>query len=83
MADRSEALRKELSLVVCKWRDMFATCIEEGQKAQEINSLYSPAAMAELFSSGWSGAMMLAKTLKFVEPLDVFIDLMFNHVLKP
>lgn len=82
MADQSEVLRKELSSVVSKWRDSLAACICEGQKCGEIIDSYSADQLAELFSSGWSGAVMRAKTLKSPEPLDVFIELMFGYVLK-
>lgn len=82
MADQSEVLRKELSKVMAKWRDMFAACIEEGQKAGEIRKSKSAHDLAELFSAGWSGAVMRAKTVKNTEPLDVFIDLMFEDILK-
>jgi len=82
MADQSETLRQSLSHIMSKWRDLFASCIEEGQSRGEIKSSFSPHAMAELFLSGLEGAIMRAKTTKCVEPLDVFIDLMFNNVLK-
>lgn len=82
MADQSETLRVCLSRVMGKWRDMFAGCIEEGQKNGEISSSFSPNAMAELFLSGWEGAVMRAKATKSVEPLDVFIDLFFAQILK-
>jgi len=36
MSDQSEVLRQELSTIMQKWGDMFAVCIEEGQKAGEI-----------------------------------------------
>lgn len=83
MADQSEVLRKELSRVMYKWRDMFAACIDEGQKAGDIPSRHSATSLAELFSAGWGGAVMRAKTVKNTEPLDVFIKLMFDDILKP
>ncbi|MBX9694390.1 MAG: TetR family transcriptional regulator C-terminal domain-containing protein, partial [Cyanobacteria bacterium] len=82
MADQSEVLRQELSKVMRKWRDMFAACIEEGQKSGEITSRWSPDELAELFSSGWNGAVMRAKTVKNTEPFDIFISLMVDGFLK-
>jgi TetR/AcrR family transcriptional repressor of nem operon len=82
MADQSEILRKELSDVMSKWRTMFAKCLEEGQSAGEITSNRSAHDLAEFFSSAWSGAVMTAKTVKSSESLDVFIELMFNDILK-
>jgi TetR/AcrR family transcriptional regulator, transcriptional repressor for nem operon len=82
MADQSETLRTALSHVMGKWRDLFASCIEEGQNRGEIKKTFAPHQMAELFLSGWEGAIMRSKTTKCVEPLDTFIALMFNDILK-
>jgi TetR/AcrR family transcriptional repressor of nem operon len=83
MADQSEVLRKELATVMMKWRDMFATCIEEGQQLGEITRKRSPLELAELFQSAWAGATLRAKTAKTTEPLDTVISLLFDDVLKP
>jgi TetR/AcrR family transcriptional repressor of nem operon len=82
MADQSEVLRKELCEVMTRWRGTIAGCIEEGQKNKEIRSNRSAEDLAELFSCGWSGAMMRAKTVKNTRPLDVFIEIMLDDVLK-
>jgi len=82
MADQSEVLRKELSTVMGKWRDLIAACIEEGQKLNEIKRNRTPHELAELFSAGLAGAVMRSKTVKNTESLDIFMDLMFNDVLK-
>ncbi|MBY0357984.1 MAG: TetR/AcrR family transcriptional regulator [Candidatus Obscuribacterales bacterium] len=82
MADQSEVLRKELSKVMAKWRDMFAACIDEGQKSGEIKNNKSAQELAEFFSAAWSGAVMRAKTVQNTEPLDVCIDMIFGEILK-
>ena len=81
MSDQSEVLRKELCRVMIKGRDIFAGCIEEGQKLGEIGKKRSAVELAELFLSGWSGAVMRAKTSKTTEPIEMFILLMFNDIL--
>jgi TetR/AcrR family transcriptional regulator, transcriptional repressor for nem operon len=82
MSDQSETLRKVLSAVMTKRQDLFADCIKEGQKLGEISQDWPADKLAEYFISSWSGAFMSAKTVKNIEPLDTFIDLMFNQVLK-
>jgi TetR/AcrR family transcriptional repressor of nem operon len=82
MSDQSEVLRKELCTVMYKWRDIFAACIEEGQIAGEIRKTRPPVALAELFQSAWSGAIMRAKTAKSTEPIETFIDVIFNDIFK-
>ena len=82
MSDQSETLRRELSTVMAKSCDLFAKCIEEGQHIGEITKIRPAGEIADVLYSGLSGAFMRAKTVKTTEPIDVFIDLMFNHFLK-
>jgi len=82
MSDQSEVLRTELSIVLAKRLDLFAKCIEEGQKAGEIKTNHSAAELADLFMSALSGAVMMAKTLKRIEPLDIFINIMIDDLIK-
>ncbi|MBX9948961.1 MAG: TetR/AcrR family transcriptional regulator [Candidatus Obscuribacterales bacterium] len=82
MSDQSETLRQALSEVMDKRVDAFAACIEEGQLLNEITSDADARKIADLFSSCWEGAVMRAKTSKNLEPLNIFIDLMFELVLK-
>lgn len=83
MADQSEVLRHALSTVMGKWTDMFAACIEAGQQNGEIPKFSNPQKIAEFFISGWEGAVMRAKTIKSLEPLDTFVELMFDNILNP
>lgn len=82
MADQSEVLREELCTVMRKWRDIFATCIEEGRASGEIKSQATADCQAELFLSAWSGSVMRAKTVKSVEPMEIFMHMMIDIVLK-
>lgn len=82
MSDQSETLRRALSEVMEKRLDAFAACIKEGQERGEITTAADARTIADLFSSSWEGAMMRAKTIKNLEPLNVFINLMFELVLK-
>lgn len=82
MSDQSETLRQVLSDVMTTRRDAIASCIEEGQLSGEFTNEADAQLIAELFLSGWEGAMMRAKTIKNLEPLNIFIDLMFELVLK-
>ncbi len=82
MSDQSETLRKELSNVISKRVALFARCIEEGQKTGEITQVCSASKLAEFFNSGWNGAYTHAKTVKNIEPMDTFIEVMFKYFLK-
>jgi TetR/AcrR family transcriptional repressor of nem operon len=81
MSDQSEALRHELSKVMGKWCDLFAACIDEGQKMGGITNERSARELAEFFLLSWGGAVMWSKTLKSVGPIDVFMRLIFEDLL--
>lgn len=83
MSDQSEVLRAKLEDVLSRWRGRFALCIKEGQEAKLISSKFDHNMLAEFFQSGWHGAIMRAKTTKNTVPLDAFMTLMFESVLKP
>jgi len=82
MSDQSEVLRKELSIVMKNRSRQFARCIEEGQKTGEITQICPADKLADFFLCGWNGAVMLAKTMKDITPMETFIELVFDHFLK-
>ncbi len=82
MSDQSEVLRKELTTVLNKRLAMIAACIEEGQNAGEISKKHSAAQLADLFMSALSGAVMMSKTLKIIGPLDIFINVLLDDLIK-
>lgn len=82
MSDQSEVLRKELTAVLGKRIALIAICMEEGQKDGEITSKHSAAQLADIYMSAMSGSVMMAKTLKKIEPLDVFINVMIDDLFR-
>jgi TetR/AcrR family transcriptional regulator, transcriptional repressor for nem operon len=82
MADQSEVFRNRLKEIIVSWRTSFAACIREGQKAGEISKSLDADDLAEYFQSGWTGAVLRAKTMKSIEPQKVFIRMMFDQILK-
>ena len=82
MASQSECLRKKLFEVISDWSNEFALCIKEGQEMGEIKEDFQPEELAEMFLSGWQGAVMRGKTTRDTKPLDIFIELTFDGLLK-
>ncbi len=83
MAGQSEVLREELEKVFQRWTDVFAACMEEGQKKGEIRRDFEAPALADLFLSGWEGAILRAKSTRTVKPLETFVDLTFTFLAAP
>jgi len=82
MADQSEVFRNRLQEVMLSQRSIFASCIANAQAKGEISNTMNANDLAEFFQCGWSGAVMRAKTMKVVEPMKVFSQVLFDHVLK-
>jgi TetR/AcrR family transcriptional repressor of nem operon len=83
MADQSETLRLALAKIMGNWRALFADCIAEGQRAGQIRPVPDARRLSEHFLDSWDGAVLRAKTSKCLEPVDSFIETMFNHILVP
>jgi len=82
MADQSESLRDALRTVLQNGRIVLTACIVEAQKNGEILNDRPAADLAQFIQSAWTGAMLLSKTQKSPESLDVFNRLIFEDVLK-
>jgi hypothetical protein len=80
MASQSERLRQKLDDVFIRWRDLFAAAIAEGQASGEIDSRYEAVELAELFLSGWEGAVLRAKSTRSTRPIDNFIKVVFGFM---
>jgi TetR/AcrR family transcriptional repressor of nem operon len=83
MSDQSEVLRARLEEVLTRWRNRFAQCIKEAQQDGSVDKTQDHIELAEFFQSGWHGAIMRAKTTKTAVPIDAFMKIMFQQVLKP
>lgn len=83
MSCQSETLRQRLYEVITNWSKLFSECIKEGQDKGEINKDFSSDELAEFFLSGWQGAILRSKTTLDTKPLDTFMELTFDGLLKP
>ncbi|MBV6817321.1 TetR/AcrR family transcriptional regulator [Rahnella sp. PD12R] len=63
---------EKLKAILQEWESRVAHCLEEAQRAGDINSDMPPAQRAEIFWSGWEGAVMRAKLFRSAEPLNQF-----------
>jgi TetR/AcrR family transcriptional regulator, transcriptional repressor for nem operon len=77
---QNERLRAKLSSIFSQWRQPFAACIAEGQKAGEISSEFDPDELADFLLSSWQGAMLRMKVDRSPEPLDRFKKIVFATV---
>jgi len=82
MADQNERFRARLDEIFDDWRRLFAACLSEAQAAKELDSRLEAEALASFILSGWEGAILRAKVMKSPQPLQDFIEVLFNVTLR-
>lgn len=82
LADQNERFRARLDEIFNAWKERFAACLREAQRAGELAPDVDPAVMAGFILSGWEGAILRAKVMKSPQPLRDFIDTLFATILR-
>jgi TetR/AcrR family transcriptional repressor of nem operon len=82
MADQSEAFRARLQEIFDGMRDRYADCLRVAQEAGQIEPGLDATELAEFCLGSWQGAILRAKTARNVEPIRVFIKILFGTVLR-
>lgn len=82
LADHSEAFRVKLEEILQRWVGRYAECLRLAEDLGEIEPILPVRDVAELWLSGWQGALLRAKTSRNSTPLRAFLDVMFRHVLR-
>lgn len=83
LAGQSDIFREALDRVFQRWEARLVHCLKEAQLAGSITTEITPEALASVVLSGWEGAILRAKTLKSIAPMECFEAILFDHVLKP
>ncbi len=82
MADHSEAFRVRLEEIFESWVDRYAACLSQAQLAGESSPDLDVRELAEFWLNGWQGSMLRAKTMRSVDPLRTFLEVMFGQILQ-
>jgi len=83
MADQNETFRQHLQIAYQDWRQRVADCLRQAQVAHEVSTVHDACDLAEYCVNSWEGALLCMKTTKSIKPLEVFMHLTFEVVLKP
>lgn len=81
LSGQSDTFRDALNLVFQRWEQRFVRCLQAAQTRGDIAKHIAPEALASFILSGWEGAILRAKTLKSVEPMEQFEKILFQQVL--
>ncbi|CAM3619748.1 MULTISPECIES: TetR/AcrR family transcriptional regulator [Halomonas] len=83
LSGQSDTFRDALNLVFQRWEQRLVNCLQDAQTRGDIATHTAPEALASFILTGWEGAILRAKTLKSVEPMDHFETILFKQVLVP
>jgi TetR/AcrR family transcriptional repressor of nem operon len=82
LADQNEEFRLRLDGVFRCWMRHFERCLREAGSAGEIPVDSSPELLAEVFVSGFEGALLVSKVMKSSAPLRNFISFFFEKTVR-
>jgi TetR/AcrR family transcriptional regulator, transcriptional repressor for nem operon len=82
LADQNEEFRLRLAGVFRSWTRHFERCLRDAQGAGEIPGDSSPELLAEVFISGFEGALLVSKVMKSSAPLRNFINFYFEKTVR-
>jgi len=82
LADQNEEFRQRLARIFRSWMRLFEQCLREARSAGEIPAQSSPELLAEVFISGFEGALLVSKVMKSSPPLRNFIDFYFERAVR-
>ena len=74
MAELCPPIAKRLSEILAQSVEQLARCLEQAQRAGEIESGCNCPALAEFISNAWEGALLRMKVCGSVAPLQVFLQ---------
>jgi TetR/AcrR family transcriptional regulator, transcriptional repressor for nem operon len=83
LSGQSDTFRDALNLVFQRWEQRFVRCLQDAQARGDITTQAAPEPLASFILSGWEGAILRAKTLKSVAPMEHFEAILFAQVLTP
>lgn len=82
LADQNERFRARLEEIFTSWKERYAACLREAQRAGELSPELDPGVVAGFILSGLEGAILRAKVMKSPQPLRDFIETLFATVLR-
>ncbi|MBE9192968.1 TetR family transcriptional regulator C-terminal domain-containing protein [Gloeocapsopsis crepidinum LEGE 06123] len=83
LADQNERFRLRLEEIFAAWRDRYIDCLQQAQAVGEISPDLDVRILADFCLNSWEGALQQMKVTKSPVPLQTFMSVMFDVVLKP
>lgn len=82
LGDTNDVFSKEIKKSFAKMRQAFEKCIQEAKDAGQIKSKRANKIIADFLINSWEGALLRMKSEKSTAPLEQFVEIFFEDVLK-
>jgi len=82
IAAANPQLRKQISATFTHWQHMIATVIEQAVAQKELPTGTDPETLAGFLLNGWEGALLRSQAEANDSPLEIFIQIAFDQLLK-
>jgi TetR/AcrR family transcriptional regulator, transcriptional repressor for nem operon len=73
--------RERLESVLLSWERRVSDCLQEAIEVGELAPGQDPEALSRFFWVGWEGAILRAKLMRSLQPIDQFTTIFFESVL--
>lgn len=83
MSSLPETFRARLEATFVDWQQRLAVCLDEARRAGQLRADCQCAELAAFFWIGWEGAVLRAKLVRDVAPLQVFAEGFFAGLPYP
>jgi TetR/AcrR family transcriptional regulator, transcriptional repressor for nem operon len=82
LADQNDVFRERLETVLTIWRERYTCLFREAQEVGELRADLDPEGLAEFYLNSFEGALLRAKVHKSMQPMRLFMTIMFDDVLR-
>ena len=82
VSDHSELIRERLNEIYAEIRSALEYCLMSAVRVKELPGHFEVAKTASFILSGMQGGLLLSKASRSAEPMDTFMDLLFQAVLR-
>ena len=83
MGSKSEPIRLAVKDGLDRLRTIVAQCIDEGQTQGEIITRHDAEMLADVLLNAWEGVLMRAQLNRDDRPIEAFLTVTIDELLKP
>jgi TetR/AcrR family transcriptional regulator, transcriptional repressor for nem operon len=82
VADRSEVIRTQVGISLCQWSEDIVAILRAARAAGEIGAGLDVEPLGSFLLDAFQGAIMHSKVVQNVEPLEDFLSVVFDTILR-